>query len=340
MRWIELNYLKNYSLHQSAIVGQGHVRRLIENQTPLYSGHVGAYNVYGEEGGFITQYYGRLADIPEEHIIWLGEKKDTLKENEIIVAADCAENTDYLEGGEKLQGSVYSYYSDLPDESVEDVRVIGYIDSEKYPQYHYTMVCADSILEKITYLGEGPYRFAVGNMPEEKGEIKELAEFCYMRKGNVRYPLMNAVTFQLDAVNEALVVLGEVFLYVGLGFALFAALLLSNFISVSISYKKREIGILRAIGSRSHDVFRIFFSEAFIIAMINFTLSATGVGLVTAFVNYIIRAKTGVYLTVLSFGVRQVVLLFAVSCLVAALASFFPVRRIAAKRPIEAIRER
>ena len=159
-----------------------------------------------------------------------------------------------------------------------------------------------------------------------------------MSEGEIRYPLMNAVTFQLDAVNEALEILGRVFLYIGLGFALFAALLLSNFISVSITYKKREIGILRAIGSRSADVFRIFFSESFVIAMINFTLSATGVGVATALINYIIRTNTGLYLTVLSFGVRQVALLFAVSCLVAALASFLPVRRIAAKRPIDAIR--
>ena len=119
-----------------------------------------------------------------------------------------------------------------------------------------------------------------------------------------------------------------------------AALMLSNFIATSISYKKQEIGILRAIGSRSSDVFRIFFSESFIIAMINFVLSSLGVLAATVLVNYILRHNAGILITVLTFSPRQVLLLFGVSLLVAAVASFLPVRRIAKKRPIDAIRNR
>lgn len=115
---------------------------------------------------------------------------------------------------------------------------------------------------------------------------------------------------------------------------------LSNFIGTSISYKKQEIGILRAIGSRSNDVFRIFFSESFIIAMINFVLSAIGVFAATVIINSIIRNEMGVLVTVLSFGVRQVALLLIVSIFVAFAASFLPVKRIASKRPIDAIRGR
>ena len=114
----------------------------------------------------------------------------------------------------------------------------------------------------------------------------------------------------------------------------------ANFIATSISYKKQEIGILRAIGSRSNDVFRIFFSESFLIAMINFVLSAAGTCAVTAFINYVIRNHYGILVTVLNFGVRQCLLLFAVSLLVALIASFFPVKKIASKRPIDAIRNR
>ena len=44
--------------------------------------------------------------------------------------------------------------------------------------------------------------------------------------------------------------------------------------------------------------------------------------------------------TVLSFSVRQVALLLVVSILVAFVASFLPVKRIASKRPIDAIRGR
>ena len=87
-------------------------------------------------------------------------------------------------------------------------------------------------------------------------------------------------------------------------------------------------------------MFRIFFAESFIIAMINFVLSAVGVFIATALINTLLRQNVGILITVLSFGVRQIVLLLAVSILVAFLASFLPVKRIASKRPIDAIRNR
>ena len=123
-------------------------------------------------------------------------------------------------------------------------------------------------------------------------------------------------------------------------FAVFAAVMLANFIATSISYKKQEIGILRAIGSRGADVFRIFFSESLIIAGINFVLSCLGVAVATAIINNVIRTELNVLITVLHFGVRQAGLLLILSLAIAALASFFPVKRIASKKPIDAIRNR
>ena len=116
--------------------------------------------------------------------------------------------------------------------------------------------------------------------------------------------------------------------------------MLANFIGPSISYKKQEIGILRAIGSRSNDVFRIFFAESFVIAMINFILSSIGVFAATVIINQLMRMEVGILITILSFGPRQLVLLLAVSIFVAFVASFLPVKRIASKRPIDAIRNR
>ena len=57
-------------------------------------------------------------------------------------------------------------------------------------------------------------------------------------------------------------------------------------------------------------------------------------------INYLIRNEAGILITILNFGIRQLLLLFVVSIAVAAAASYVPVKRIASKRPIDAIRNR
>ena len=74
--------------------------------------------------------------------------------------------------------------------------------------------------------------------------------------------------------------------------------------------------------------------------MINFVLSSIGVFAATVIFNTLMRTQVGILITILSFGPRQLILLLAVSLLVAFIASFLPVKRIASKRPIDAIRNR
>ena len=102
----------------------------------------------------------------------------------------------------------------------------------------------------------------------------------------------------------------------------------------------KEVGILRAIGSRSIDVFKIFFAESFIISMINLALSLTGTLTVTLIINHTLRSRFSFLITILRFGPRQVIVLLIISLAVAAIATFLPVNHIAKKKPIDAIRNR
>ena len=72
----------------------------------------------------------------------------------------------------------------------------------------------------------------------------------------------------------------------------------------------------------------------------NFAISFAGTFLICNVLNNELKRSTGLKLTILNIGIRQAVLIFGVCLLVAAVASFLPVRKIAAKRPIDAIRDR
>lgn len=353
----EFQTAASYSLIGVAMTGAGHVETLLANKAPIYDITKGYIYYNNTECNIDPFYMTTLDQIKDQNIIWIDGEKTELADNEIIVASNAimsfGDKGDMVDISESVENYIpvfknavlrkdYSFYRDSEYHSEDGYKVVGIIPiDETNTAFSGVVVVSEKDFNNFTF-GDAGYKFAVGKMPEDKQDVSDLVSYCYgdADSKTERFELQNSVTFELDTVNSVLHTLANVFLYIGLGFALFAALMLANFISTSISYKKQEIGILRAIGSRGNDVFRIFFAESFIIAMINFVLSSIGVFAATAIINYLIRNEWGILITILNFGIRQLLLLFVVSIAVAAAASYVPVKRIASKRPIDAIRNR
>ncbi len=244
--------------------------------------------------------------------------------------------TDYWEGEPKETDykdfKIVGVYEDLPNQQL--------VISDTIYTMHEEFCVEHNIAKHERYPHEsGSYAYVLGVMPQDEDAILRMVELSYDESEGLKFSLQNQVMNTLGNFNDFIEIGAKVFLYVGIGFAVFSALMLMNFISVSISYKRREIGILRAVGARSSDVFKIFFCEAFMIALINYFLSlAATITAVTVF-NTIVRNQ-GLNVTLLNFGVRQVILMFAISLFVAAAASFLPVWNIARRKPIDAIKNK
>ncbi len=351
----ELRYVLNYSLTGLGMVAPGQLESIYEQaMSNTGSSEVSVNDCYGS--------FSSLEEVAAEDIVWLdGKARDQLEPNEIVMYEGMYGNFIFDEETDFN----YQYNSENPDysailaqtffmrcaynngydwtEETYDVTIVGIIPGDcKSPADYYI---SQSLLDEMTpEIGEMMQMQTIGAMPKDSGDIMKIVEFSAgefeIGDETVCFNLMNPECFELKNLDGVFKILRTVFMWIGIGFVVFASLLFSNFIGTSISYKKREIGILRAIGSRSNDVFRIFFAESFIIAMINFTISLAGTIGICAFINWLIRNQAGLLLTILNVGIRQVALLFGVCLLVAAIASFVPVRRIAAKRPIDAIRDR
>lgn len=355
----EFSTTVSYSFSAVIMTGDGFVDKMLQNRPPVYPTNLGSIWYWADDYGIDPLYLSTLSLYGTDKIIWRDGAKSVLSDNEIVISADSISfyNTDFayeidkdgnqiidyaqtLKNLDDLDMQAFNHGMDNGDYNIEDVRVVGIIPYADNGKAVNTVICSDKIFKDFCYTDNGDYQFAVGIMPKTKQAVERLVSYCYNEDTGVRFPIQNSVTYELDSINSELKEFSKVFLYMGLAFALFAALMLSNFIATSISYKKQEIGILRAIGSRSNDVFRIFFAESFVIAMINFVISCIGVFAATSVINYVLRNDIGILITILNFDIRQVVLLLAVSIFVAFIASFIPVKRIASKRPIDAIRDR
>ena len=332
-----------------------------------------------EVEAWIHGYFSQITKaelLKSENVIWVDGAKTSLADNEIIVpfsnlyynSNNSTDNTEalftqYQTGMKKLDAEAAKtlvdkikslnpvlyrwgvdpesvYWKDTSIIDSSDLKIVGFFAPGS--NYDDVIGLSESMFERYLYGSEGIYDSAIGAMPGDRAGVRRAVAYCYQEgvtDPEYMYEINSAEALEIDMIGDALKDIAKVFFWIGVGFAIFASLLMANFITTSIHYKRQEIGILRAIGSRSADVFRIFFSESFVIAMINFALSCAGCITAVRVINYFIREE-GILITVLHFGARQVILLIAVSLAVAALASFFPVMRIASKKPIDAIRDK
>lgn len=155
--------------------------------------------------------------------------------------------------------------------------------------------------------------------------------------GTYSYDMTNAVYTQASFYTGMINQLKTIFLIVGAVTGVLAALLLLNFISVSITSKNKDIGILRAVGARGSDVFKIFFSESSIIVAICFVLAAIGAGVTCFYLNQtFIDSVLGIAL--LNYGFLNIILILAIAIVISFIATFIPVMIASKKPPVEAIR--
>ena len=95
-----------------------------------------------------------------------------------------------------------------------------------------------------------------------------------------------------------------------------SALLLFNYISVSISDKRKEIGILRAVGARGSDVFKIFICESIMIAVICGILAIIGAFAACLIINKM-TVTSAIAIELLNFGIVNALIVFGMTLVVA-----------------------
>ena len=146
----------------------------------------------------------------------------------------------------------------------------------------------------------------------------------------------NAIYQQVILTVSMVSVLQTVFLWTGVSFGVFASLMLLNFISTSIANKTKEIGILRAVGARGSDLFKIFFSESGIITSICVVIAT----IVSFILSIVLNNNISQELTIgiFNFGPISIAFLIGGAVIIAVLGTLIPVIIAAKKPPVDSIR--
>jgi|Deesub1362B_J571_1020462.scaffolds.fasta_scaffold02083_6 putative ABC transport system permease protein len=119
-----------------------------------------------------------------------------------------------------------------------------------------------------------------------------------------------------------------------------AVILVSVILSMSVNERRREFGILRALGATKRFIFGEVIAEAYILATLGSVLGMlAGYAFLTGFQDFVINYLNMPYLIPNKFYVALISLVIIdVSLLLSTVASFYPAYRSAELEPYEAIR--
>jgi ABC-type antimicrobial peptide transport system permease subunit len=219
------------------------------------------------------------------------------------------------------------------------VEIVGFYD---YTQFRdgidSPFICSREFFEEYTSIIRGDYAYVIASLKHDGSDLS-LIKFGVEESDTVNYKIENDVTAQISFLNYTLTSISKIFVYAGLIFAFFSSVLLFSFISGNIIHRKREIGVLRAIGASGRDVFKIFLYEGLIISLINFLLSTISCIVICIIINQNLRDLLHLLISFLVPGIRQVMLLLIISVFVAFISTFLPIYRFSKKKPIDVIKE-
>ncbi len=242
------------------------------------------------------------------------------------------------------EGNRFMFDEEVPREN--NLNIVGlYLDISSIlnPGYYTSnFYITEALAKQFGYLENGVFPSALLFHGAGRANITPSVEFAFRgfnaSEAGIFYRLKNQVTTSINFIDNLMSAFSQIFTVLGVIFAVFAALLLMNFITLSVSFKKQEVGILRAIGARGIDVSRIFMYEAGVIGLINFALATIILFIGGGIFNNYFMQTLGTSVGILSVGIQQIGLILLLSLAVSLISSFVPVFRLTLKKPIDAIK--
>lgn len=151
------------------------------------------------------------------------------------------------------------------------------------------------------------------------------------------YKKFSIFNYDIELISSLIAIFKKIGFYCGIAISVFAALMMFNFISATISAKKKEIGILRALGAKNKAVLGIFLSESLITAFMAIIFSFIGTAIVCYWLNSVPIYIAGNF-KFLFFGFKQMFIIITIGVLIATIGSILPILKLVKKRPMEIIR--
>jgi putative ABC transport system permease protein len=196
----------------------------------------------------------------------------------------------------------------------------------------YRFLANHSVFGYSSVYYDGKYQYS--------GETNDKTKELSTQSGTI-YSGNTSAFYAFNSIDSGVSYLKNAFFWSGFATACFACLLLATFIASSITYQKRQIGILRAIGARGMDIYGIFWNEAIFLSLIGGGVGLILTGVLDAVLSKnLIAATPLVAFSLFQFSWIPAALILVLAFVTGTLASFLPCFIISKKKPIDSINDR
>ena len=170
----------------------------------------------------------------------------------------------------------------------------------------------------------------------------DFVKYCLqVDETNSRIDVQNVSTNLVSAIDAF--IRGNILkicISIAVAFAIFSSLILMNFLFISMSYNKKEIGILRGLGARNADVLGIFAKEGILISLINGVLASAITLIACQIINNEFAKSLGANVIILNYSFIQPLLIFGCCIVSSLIACSAPILKNINKKPVDTINNR
>ena len=240
-------------------------------------------------------------------------------------------------------GKVQQRSTETDEKITADWKIVGVyfgVDEGSYStSSRYKLMVGKSFMQTYNiYDKQGDYNKMLFSAESVKKGSGVIVEYLTSESGFTLNWYNNSVLTVISENETMIRQAADLFLYAALALAVFSIFMLYNYISTSISSKRRSVGVLRGLGAGGKDILRIFLSESLVIAVINGVLACALSALGCMLVNSYIMETMNIFVAFALFEVRQIFIISGISLLTAFLSSALPIFKISKKKPVDLIR--
>ena len=117
-------------------------------------------------------------------------------------------------------------------------------------------------------------------------------------------------------------------------------ILFYSFISTTITYSKKKIGILRSLGATNKDILKIYCLESFIVSLLSYVIGMIALLIIISIINNNIQEKYFFTINALIMNPLTPIILLIFAILLSTFMTLLAYRKLKKVNPINAILEK